>query len=763
MENMPPAPQQRIVLTVEGMSCAGCVHAVAAALTKLPGVASAAVNLATGEAAVVFDPARQTPGQLIVAVQSAGYSAREATEAAAEPDEQKSERALRRALNRMALAWALTGPVMALMILHMTGLVAMRHNDWVEVLLETLLAAPVLAIAGAETYARGVKTAVHLGPSMDTLILLGTAAAFVTGPLSLAGLPVANYAAVAAMIMAFHLTGRYLETRARTRAGHALRLLLELGAKTARVERGGQEVVIPGEAVQVGDVLVIRPGEKIPTDGEVISGESAVDESAARGEPLPVDKKTGDAVIGATVNLNGFLRVRATRIGRDTFLAQVVRIVREAQNSKLPIQQFADRVTGLFVPIILAAALATFLLWLIFPDPLRAVAAWAHGFLPWVNVAGATPLSLAVFAAVAVLVIACPCAMGLATPTALMIGAGLGAKHGILIRNGEAIQRMRSLRVVILDKTGTITHGKPEVAEVVPAPGVASEEVLRLAASVENASEHPIARTIVAHALRQGLSPQETARFEAVPGQGARATVGRREVLVGKPDYLIRSGADIADVRSIVEQFEADGKTVVLVAADGQAIGAIGIMDAVKEGSAGAIRALKEMGLRVVMITGDHERTARAVAKQVGIDEVRADVLPADKARAVGELRAKFGPTAMVGDGINDAGALATADVGIAMGSGTDIAIESADLALVRDDLSGVVDAVLLSHATFRKIRQNLFWAVGYNALAVPLAVLGLLHPLIAEAAMALSSVNVVANSLRLESAFERDLRRKRM
>jgi Cu+-exporting ATPase len=565
------------------------------------------------------------------------------------------------------------------------------------------------------------------------------------------------------MIMAFHLTGRYIETRARTRAGHALRLLLELGAKTARVERGGQEIVIPGEAVQVGDVLVIRPGEKIPTDGEVLSGESAVDESAARGEPLPVDKKTGDAVIGATVNLNGFLRVRATRVGRDTFLAQVVRIVREAQNSKLPIQQFADRVTGLFVPIILATALATFLLWIIFPDPLRAVAAWAAGFLPWVKVSGVTTLSLAVFAAVAVLVIACPCAMGLATPTALMIGAGLGAKHGILIRNGEAIQRMRSLQVVILDKTGTITHGKPEVAEVAPAPGVASEEVLRLAASVENASEHPIARAIVAHARRQGVEPQETARFEAVPGQGARATVGGREILVGKPDYLIRSGADIADVRSMVEQFEADGKTVVLVAADRQAIGVIGIMDAVKEDSAGAIRALKEMGLRVVMITGDHERTARAVAKQVGIDEVRADVLPADKARAVEELRAKFGPTAMVGDGINDAGALAKADVGIAMGSGADIAIESADIALVRDDLSGVVDAVLLSHATFRKIRQNLFWAVGYNALAVPLAVLGLLHPLIAEAAMALSSVNVVANSLRLESAFERDLRKTRM
>jgi len=368
----------------------------------------------------------------------------------------RSPNALRRALGRMTLAWVLTGPVMMLMILHMAG-VMMPQRCWIEPLLEILLALPVLAIAGAETYVRGVRTAVHLGPSMDTLILLGTAAAFVTGPLALAGLPVANYAAVAAMIMAFHLTGRSIETRARTRAGHALRLLLELGAKTARVERDGQEAVIPGDAVKVGDVLVIRPGEKIPTDGEVLSGESAVDESAARGEPLPVDKKPGDAVIGATVNLNGFLRIRATRVGRDTFLAQVVRIVREAQSSKLPIQQFADRVTGIFVPIILAAAVATFLLWLIFPDPLRGVAGWAAGFLPWVKVSGVTTPSLAVFAAVAVLVIACPCAMGLATPAALMVASGLGAKHGILIRNGEAIQLMRSIRVVILDKTGTIT------------------------------------------------------------------------------------------------------------------------------------------------------------------------------------------------------------------------------------------------------------------------------------------------------------------
>jgi len=759
MENRPPMPQQRILLAVEGMSCAGCVHTVETALTKLPGVASVAVNLATGEAVVLFDPARWTPRQLVEAILAAGYSAREAAGAFAEADEQKSERALRRSLGRMALAWALTGPVMALMILHMTGLLPMRHHDWAEALLETLLAMPVLAIAGAETYVRGVKTALRLGPSMDTLILLGTAAAFVTGPLSLAGLPVANYAAVAAMIMAFHLTGRYIETRARTRAGRALRLLLELGARTARVERDGQEVVIPREAVKVGDVLVIRPGEKIPTDGEVISGESAVDESAARGEPLPVDKKTGDAVIGATVNLNGFLRDRATRVGRDTFLAQVVRIVREAQSSKLPIQQFADRVTGIFVPAILAVALATFLLWLLFPEPLRAVAAWAAGFLPWVKISGVTPLSLAAFAGIAVLVIACPCAMGLATPTALMVAGGLGAKHGILIRNGEAIQLMRSVRVVILDKTGTITNGKPEASEVTTAEGVASEEVLRIAASVENSSEHPIARAIVAYARRQGIQPQEAARFEAVPGRGTRATVGGREIRVGKPEYLSQAGVNLDGVRSIVEQFQADGKTAVIVAADGRALGAIGLTDAVKEDSAAAIRTLKGLGLRVVMITGDHERTARAVAKQVDIDEVMADLLPADKARAVEQLRAKFGPAAMVGDGINDAGALATADVGIAMGSAADIAVESADIVLVRDDLSGVADAVLLSRATFRKIRQNLCWAVGYNALAVPLAVLGLLHPLIAEAAMALSSVTVVSNSVRLESAFERGRR----
>jgi Cu+-exporting ATPase len=739
---------KQTALKISGMTCAGCVRNVEKALSKVPGVSSATVNLMTEQAAVEYEPGATDPRALIKAVEGSGYGASEIKAAAsgvaaAEPED-VAETNLRGAWRRFVLAWALTLPLLAAMALHMSGLWMLPSRDGIEV----LLAIPVLAVAGAATYKRAFKTAVHLSPNMDTLIAMGTLAAFITGPFAVAGLPVANYAGVAAMIMAFHLTGRYLEARARGRASQAIRKLLELGAKTARVERGGQTIEVPVDQIAVGDVMVIRPGERIPADGLIESGESTVDESLATGESLPVDKSPGDEALGATINKLGMLRVRATRVGRDTFLAQVIRLVQEAQSTKVPIQAFADRVTAVFVPIVLAIALATFGAWVLFPGVMRSVAVFAQPYLPWLDLS-ASNVTLAVFAAVAVLVISCPCAMGLATPTALMVGTGLGATRGILIRQGEAIQTIRSVKTICLDKTGTLTHGQPAVTAVVAAPGL-ERNVLTLAASVENASEHPVARAIVNRAHADGIVLADIAAFEAAPGKGARARVGRDEVHVGKEDYLRELGIDTSPVTLAIKEFQSDGKTTVLIARNGDVVGLIAVADTLKPSSQQAVRELEKMGRHVVMITGDNERTARAIAREVGISDVLANVLPGEKADAIKKLQAERGLVAMVGDGINDAAALAQADVGIAIGAGADVAIESSDITLVSGELTALVTAIRLSEATFKKIRQNLVWASGYNILAIPLAVLGLLHPLIAEAAMAISSINVVTNSLLL-------------
>ncbi|MCX5772396.1 MAG: heavy metal translocating P-type ATPase [Candidatus Hydrogenedentes bacterium] len=731
-------------LRITGMTCAGCVRNVENALRKTPGVIAATVNLMTEQASVEYEPGATDPQTLIKAVQDSGYGASEIKAAAAEPED-VAETNLRRAWRRFVLAWALTLPLLVLMALHMSGLWMAPFQQ----VLEIVLAIPVLAVAGAATYRSAFKTAAHLSPNMDTLIAMGTLAAFITGPLAVAGLAVANYAGVAAMIMAFHLTGRYLEARARGRASQAIRKLLELGAKTARVERAGQLIEVPVDQIAVGDVMVIRPGEKIPADGVVESGESTVDESIATGESLPVDKAPGDEVLGATINKLGMLHVRATRVGRDTFLAQVIRLVQEAQSTKVPIQAFADRVTAVFVPIILLIALATFAAWALFPGVMRSVAVFAQPYLPWLDLS-ASNLTLAVFAAVAVLVISCPCAMGLATPTALMVGTGLGATRGILIRRGEAIQTIRSAKTICLDKTGTLTHGLPAVTGIFSVPPIEERDVLRLAGSVENASEHPIARAIADRARDERIPLAGVAAFEAAPGKGARARVGSDDVYVGKDQYLREAGIDISPVRTAVDTFQNDGKTTVLVARNGQVIAAIAVADTLKPGSPHAVHTLERMGRRVVMITGDNERTARAIAREAGISDVLANVLPGEKADAVKKLQAERGLVAMVGDGINDAAALAQADVGIAIGAGADVAIESSDITLVSGELTALVTAIRLSEATFNKIRQNLVWAFGYNVLAIPLAVLGLLHPLIAEAAMALSSINVVTNSLLL-------------
>ena len=744
--------QQSATLTIEGMTCAGCSRRVEVALSKTPGVLSASVNLMTAEAAVLFDPALISTDMLIASVVRAGYGAKLQVPESNGDTEDIVEKERIRACRRMLLAWVLTGPGLLLMLGGMLlGWMPPHHA-----MLEVLLALPVLLIAGAATFQKAWKTSIALAPNMDALIALGSGAAFLTGPFHVAGFPIANYAGVGAMIVAFHLTGRYLEARAKGRASSAIAQLLSLGSKTARIERNGIISEVPVEALVIHDVFIVRPGEKIPTDGVVIEGQSAVDESMATGEPLPVDKAPHSPVIGGTINTTGVLHVRATAVGQDTFLANVIRVVKQAQASKVPIQAMADRITTIFVPIILLIAAATFGLWLFLPHFMQTLTAWAPGILPWVPRERETlsALSQAVFAAVAVLVIACPCAMGLATPTALMVGSGVGARKGILFRDGEAMETLRSIRAIAFDKTGTLTFGKPAVTDAMVVDDVSMETLLHMACSVEHESEHPMAAAVVAYATEHGATFSSAEAFQAEPGKGAQARVGGVEVYVGKLDYLREHGVDCSPLEATAFAFQQEAKTIVAVALDKKAAGLFAVSDTLKPDAVTAIQALRDISNapELALITGDHTTTAAVVARHLGITRVLADVLPAGKAEAVRRLQAEYGKVAMVGDGINDAAALAQADVGIALGTGTDIAIETAGVTLIRTDLASVYTAMRLSDAIVRKIFQNLGWALGYNLLAIPLAILGLLHPLVAEVAMALSSINVVLNSLRLRN-----------
>jgi Cu+-exporting ATPase len=587
---------------------------------------------------------------------------------------------------------------------------------------------------------------------MDTLISLGTTIAFLTGPLAFF-MPIQNYAPLAAMIMAFHLIGRYVEAKAKGRASQAIKKLIMLEAKSARILVKGEEKELPIEEVKVGDVMIVRPGEKIPTDGVVIEGESAVDESMATGESMPVHKKKGSEVIGATVNQEGLLKIKATKVGKDTFLSQVIKMVEECQGTKVPIQEFADKVTSYFVPAVLLIAISTFIVWMIWPDGIGVVARWAQPFLPWVDPTLET-VTLAIFATVTVLVIACPCALGLATPTTLMVGSGMGAENGILIRRGEAVQTLKDVRVIVFDKTGTITKGQPALTDVVATEEFPQREVLRLAASVEAGSEHPIAKAIVEGASAKQVKLAKLKGFKAVRGKGVRATIDGKQILVGNRLFLKEAGIDVASLENELKRLEDDGKTAVLVASGEKLAGVCAVADTLKEDSVQAIKELHKMGLKSVMITGDNPRTANAIARQVGIDRVLAEVLPDQKVAEIKRLQGESGSmVAAVGDGINDAPMLTQANVGIAIGTGTDIAIEAGDVILVRGDLSSVVSSIKLSRATFRKIKQNLFWAFFYNSAAIPMGIFGLLHPVIGVIAMATSSVSVVSNANLLRRA----------
>lgn len=753
--------QQSRTLKIEGMHCASCVSSVEQALNQVEGVQQASVNLATESARV------QHNGDLGFkdfqsAVEKAGYDVLQeessSGQSKAEAKQQREQEKLDTAWSNMWWSWALTIPIMLWMIPEMIWGYAFLGQIGFELGMIVLSSAAIFW-PGWETMKGAWKSAKNGTPNMDVLIGMGALAALSTGFVALFhqfGLApdFHSFAGIAGMVMAFHLTGRYIETKAKGRASDAIQKLMTLEAKEATVEREGEEVSISVQDLQPGDVMVVRPGEKIPTDGTVVSGESSVDESIATGESMPVQKSEGDEVIGATINQNGMLKVEATNVGQETFLNQVIKMVEEAQGTKVPIQEFADRITAVFVPIVLTIAALTLVSWLIFPGFFGGIVSWAAGFIPWVNPQMGS-VALAFYAAIAVLVIACPCALGLATPTALMVGSGMGAENGVLIRKGEAIQIMKDVDSIVLDKTGTITEGAPGVTDVIGFDDFDREDVVSAAASVEKGSEHPLGRAIVEYAEYKDAKLAKTQKFEAITGKGVKAVVRREtrdvRILVGSRKLLKES--DIVLDKSTEQQLsslEKEAKTAMLIAIDGNAAGIIAVADPIKSDSKQAIATFKEFGLTPVMITGDNERTAQAVADQVGIEQVIAGVLPDQKSDEIKRLQQQGKTVAMVGDGINDAPALTQAQVGMAIGTGTDVAIESGDIVLVKGDLSAVVKAVKLSRATFTKIKQNLFWAFFYNLVMIPLAILGLLHPLLAEAAMAFSSVNVVTNSRRL-------------
>lgn len=754
-------PTVNRTLQIEGMHCASCVATVEKALKSIDGVSNASVNLATESALVNYDPGKITMADFIRTVDNVGYkviddSQTNATPSKADLEQDKDQGKIDRAAKYMWWSWAVTIPIVLWMLPEMIfGYYFLGKTGYDIGMI--VLSSVAIFYPGWDTIRSAWKSGSHLAPNMDVLIAMGTLASLSTGFVSLfhqfgIGPAFHSFAGIAGMIMAFHLTGRYVETKAKGRASQAIKKLLTLEAREAIVERDGHEIKLPVQLLEIGDLIIVKPGEKIPTDGIVVSGESSVDESLATGESMPVSKKKDDPVIGATINKNGLLKIKATKVGKDTFLSQVIRLVEEAQGSKVPIQEFADRITGVFVPVVIGIALVTLFAWLIFPALFHDIAVWASGFLPWVNPNLGT-IALAFYAAIAVLVIACPCALGLATPTALMVGSGMGAANGVLIRKGAAIQMMKDVTTIVLDKTGTITEGKPGVTDVLAFDGFTDDELIRLAAAAESGSEHPLGEAIVRYSASGNDDLPRPDQFEALTGRGIKASIEGKTILVGTPELMEQSGITIdQSVFDQKSQIENQAKTVMLVAIDNRLSGLIAVADKVKVDSKPAIAALKRFGLDPVMITGDNERTAQAIATEVGINRVIANVLPDAKAREVKRLQDGGEFVAMVGDGINDAPALTQAHVGIAIGTGTDVAIESGDIVLVQGELSAVVKAVKLSKATFNKIKQNLFWAFFYNVVMVPLAILGMMHPVLAEIAMAFSSINVVTNSRRLQN-----------
>ncbi|MBD2018657.1 copper-translocating P-type ATPase [Leptolyngbya sp. FACHB-36] len=739
-------------LRLRGMSCAACANRVEQVIRAVPGVEACSVNFGAEQATVIYDPQRTDLEIIQDAVSEAGYSAFSLQGSEMVTGEDDAEKATRLAeLRHLQRKVVLGGTIGTLLMIGslpmMTGLSlplipAWLSNPW----LQLVLTAPVQFWCGNRFYSNAWKAFKHHAATMDTLIALGTSAAYAYSVFATLfptflmnqGLMPEVYYETSAIVITLILLGRLFENRARGQTSEAIRTLIGLQARDARIIRDGQEVAVPIQSVQIGDVVVVRPGEKIPVDGDVVTGRSTVDESMITGESAPIDKQPGDEVIGATLNKTGSFQFRATRVGKDTMLAQIVKLVQQAQGSKAPIQRLADRVTGWFVPAVIAIAILTFILWF--------------------NLMG--NLTLALVTTVGVLIIACPCALGLATPTSVMVGTGKGAENGILIKGAESLEMAHNLQTIVLDKTGTLTQGRPTVTDFMTTTGTANElRLLQLAASVERNSEHPLAEAAVRYAQSQDVELAPVEAFEAIVGSGVQGIVSQRLIQIGTQRWMQELGIDTQSLQHDKSRLESLGKTVILIAVDGEVQALMGISDALKPSSAATVRALQRMKLEVIMLTGDNRQTAEAIAREVGIRRVFAEVRPDQKAAKVAELQRGGNVVAMVGDGINDAPALAQADVGIAIGTGTDVAIAASDITLISGDLQGIITAIELSRATMRNIRQNLFFAFIYNVAGIPIAagilfpVFGwLLSPIVAGGAMAFSSVSVVTNALRLRN-----------
>ncbi|WP_438874669.1 heavy metal translocating P-type ATPase [Virgibacillus salexigens] len=713
---------------VFGMTCAACSNRIEKVLNKQDGVKLATVNLTTESATVEYNAGLVDQKALIEKIRNVGYDAKPKAEASEKQTHKEKE--LKHQKTKLIISAVLALPLLVTMLVHLFNMTIpdIFMNSWFQFALAT----PVQFIIGWQFYVGAYKNLRNGGANMDVLVALGTSAAYFYS-LYEAFKTIGNpeymphlYFETSAVLITLILFGKYLEARAKSQTTNALSSLLNLQAKEARVIRDGEEIMTPVEEVVAGDRLVVKPGEKIPVDGMVIKGKTSVDESMITGESIPIEKDVDAAVIGSTINKNGSIEMEATKVGKDTALASIIKVVEEAQGSKAPIQRLADVISGYFVPIVVGIAILTFIVWISFVQPGQ--------FEP------------ALVAGIAVLVIACPCALGLATPTSIMVGTGKAAESGILFKGGEHLEKTHQLEAIVLDKTGTITKGKPEVTNF-----TGDEETLQLLASAEKGSEHPLAEAIVAYATEHDVDFVEVKEFDAIPGHGIEVKISGKHVLVGNRKLMQDHHVDVGGAEQELIDYEVEGKTAMLIAIDGNYRGIVAVADTIKETAPQAIKELQDQGLEVIMLTGDNERTAQAIAKQVGIDHVIAQVLPEEKADKIKEIQSLDKKVAMVGDGVNDAPALVTADIGIAIGTGTEVAIEAADITILGGELLLIPKAIKISHSTIRNIRQNLFWAFGYNTAGIPVAAIGLLAPWIAGAAMALSSVSVVSNSLRLK------------
>ncbi|OCB95147.1 Cu(+) exporting ATPase [Bacillus amyloliquefaciens] len=723
---------------IEGMTCAACANRIEKRLNKIEGVESAPVNFALETVTVEYNPKEVTPKELKETVAKLGYRLEDKEAGGQDGGLSQKEKEQRKLLIRLMFSAVLSFPLLWSMVSHFsfTSFIWMPDilmNPW----LQFALATPVQLIIGWPFYTGAYKALRNKSINMDVLVALGTTAAYAYSlymtivSLGRNGHVEGLYYETSAILLTLILLGKFLEMKAKGRSSEAIKKLMKLQAKTAAVERDGKVQVISIDEVLAGDIVYVKPGERVPVDGEVIEGHSAIDESMITGESMPVDKSPGSTVTGATINANGFLKIRAVNVGKDTALAHIIKIVEEAQGSKAPIQRLADHISGIFVPIVLGLAVLTFLIWYVWAAPGQ--------------------FSEAIGKFIAVLVIACPCALGLATPTSIMAGSGRAAEFGILFKGGEHLEKTQRLTTIVLDKTGTVTNGRPVLTDAVPAAGMNEEELLRLAAAAETGSEHPLGEAIVSGAEKRGISIPKITRFQARVGSGIYAEADGRTILAGSRRLMESEHIEHEALLPQMSRLEAEGKTVMLIAADGKAAGLIAVADTIKETSRAAVKRLKDMGLDVIMMTGDNQKTAEAIAKAAGISSVIAEVLPEQKAEEISRLQKEGRRVAMVGDGINDAPALATADIGMAIGTGTDIAMEAADITLIRGDLNGIADAIGMSRLTMRNIKQNLGWALGYNSIGIPIAASGFLAPWVAGAAMAFSSVSVVLNALRLQ------------